>query len=79
MDIKVIGSGCAECTVLYNNVCEAAKQLGITDKVERVEELIDMVRLGVMVTPSVMINGKLVISGRVPRTPKLVEIIKENM
>jgi hypothetical protein len=52
---------------------------GVTATLGRVEDLVEMVKLGVMTTPSVTINGKLVVSARVPKVEKLVEILKENM
>ena len=79
MDIKIIGSGCADCDKLYNNMEEAIRQVGVTATLGRVENLIEMVRMGVMTTPSVTIDGKLVVSARVPKVDKLVEILKENM
>jgi small redox-active disulfide protein 2 len=79
MDIKIIGSGCADCDKLYTNMEEAIRLTGVTATLGRVEDLVEMVKLGVMTTPSVTINGKLVVSARVPKVEKLVEILKENM
>ena len=79
MDIKIIGSGCADCDKLYANKEEAIRLTGVTATLGRVEDLVEMVKLGVMTTPSVTINGKLVVSARVPKVEKLVEILKENM
>lgn len=79
MDIKIIGSGCADCDKLYANMEEAIRLTGVTAILGRVEDLVEMVKLGVMTTPSVTINGKLVVSARVPKVEKLVEILKENM
>ena len=79
MDIKIIGSGCADCDKLYTNMEEAIRLTGVSATLGRVEDLVEMVKLGVMTTPSVTINGKLVVSARVPKVEKLVEILKENM
>jgi len=76
MEIKVIGAGCDKCGQLYENVLEAVKQTGVDAEVQRVEDLVEIVQLGVMTAPSMLVNGKLVVSGRVPNVKKLVEILK---
>ena len=76
MDIKVIGSGCEKCNQLYRNVQEAVQQLGLNAQVQKVEDLVEMVQLGVMTSPSVMVDGKLVVSGRVANVKSLVNLLK---
>ena len=48
MNIKVIGTGCEKCDALYKNVQNAIKELDIDAEIEKVEDLIDIVKLGVM-------------------------------
>ena len=67
MNSKVIGTGCEKCDALYKNVQNAIKELDIDAEIEKVEDLIDIVKLGVMTSPSLMVDGKLVISGRVAK------------
>lgn len=78
MIIKVIGTGCDKCNELYKNVQEALTQLNVEAEIEKVEDLVEIVNLGVMTAPSLMINGKLVVSGRVPKVKNLIEILKKN-
>ena len=61
---KVIGEECEKCTKLYEHVCQAAEQLELKADIKKVEDLIEMVQLGGMSTPSVMVDGQLIISGR---------------
>ena len=75
MEIKVIGAGCKECDTLYHNVKEAVKELGKDAKIEKVEELIEIVKLGVLSAPSLMIDGKLVVSGRVLGVGELKKLL----
>ena len=75
MEIKVIGAGCKECDTLYQNVAEAVKELGKDAKIEKVEELIEIVKLGVLSAPSLMIDGKLIVSGRVPGVGELKKLL----
>lgn len=77
MNIKVIGTGCEKCDKLYANVRTALKEAGCTAEVEKIEDLMDIVKLGVMTSPSLMIDGKLVVSGRVAKTPEIVKLIKD--
>lgn len=78
MEIKVIGTGCEKCNRLYQNVQQAVNELGITANIEKVEELMDIVRLGVMLTPALMVDGKIVITGRVPDVKNLLSILSGN-
>ena len=76
MDIKVIGTGCEKCGKLYDNVLEALKELGVEEKVERVDDLLEIVKLGVMTAPSLMVDGKLVVSGRVAKKEEIKRFLK---
>lgn len=75
MEIKVIGEGCEKCDRLYENTCLAVKELGLEASIDKVEDLMDIVRLGVMTTPSVMVDGKLIISGRVPKVKEMIKLL----
>ena len=75
MEIKVIGEGCEKCDKLYENTCLAVKELGLEASIDKVEDLMDIVRLGVMTTPSVMMDGKLIISGRVPKVKEIIKLL----
>ena len=73
MNIKVIGSGCENCDKTNAIIAE----LGIDAKIERVADLVEIVKLGVMTAPSVMIDGKLVISGQVPSKKQMMKVLKK--
>ena len=75
MEIKVIGEGCEKCDKLYENTCQAVSELGLKADIVKVEALMDIVRLGVMTTPSVMVDGKLIISGRVPKVKEIIKLL----
>ena len=66
MRILVIGSGCDTCSRLYESTCEALRRLGRAETPEKVEDLVEMVKLGVMQVPALMVDGKLLCAGRVP-------------
>lgn len=76
MEIKVIGTGCEKCGKLYDNLMEALEKSGCEADIERVDDLMEIVKLGVMSAPSLMIDGKLVISGRVAKTDEIMRLLK---
>lgn len=76
MDIKVIGTGCEKCDKLYANVQEAVNMMGCEAQVEKIEDLMEIVKLGVMTSPSLMIDGKLVVSGRIAKPAEILKLLK---
>lgn len=78
MNIKIIGEGCKNCWKLRKNLDEALSELKLEAEVESVENLLDIVRLGVMTTPSLMVNGQLVISGQVASKEQLKKILSKS-
>lgn len=64
MDVKVIGAGCPDCDKLKASTEEALKELGIDAEIQRITALKDIVLLGVMTAPSLLVDGKLLISGQ---------------
>ena len=77
MNIKVIGSGCENCDKTNAVVKECLEELGIDTEIERVTDLVEIVKLGVMTAPSV-IDGKLVVAGQVPSKKQMMKILKNS-
>jgi len=77
MNLKVIGTGCEKCDQLYENTKQAVAELGIQAEIEKVEDLMEIVKLGVMTSPSLMKDGKLIISGQVVSTDKIVKLLQK--
>ena len=73
MNIKVIGSGCENC----DKTNAVVKEFGMDTEIERVTDLVEIVKLGVMTAPSVMIDGKLVVAGQVPSKKQMMKILKK--
>ena len=71
IDIKVLGTGCANCRNTVALIEEVAKARGIAFKLEKVEEMRDIMAYGVMRTPGVVIDGKVVHAGGVPARDKV--------
>jgi small redox-active disulfide protein 2 len=70
-EIKVLGTGCANCKSTLRLIEEAAKTKGVEVSLEKVEDLKDIMGYGVMSTPGVVIDGKVVHAGGVPSREKI--------
>ena len=79
MNIKVIGSGCPDCSRLYDNTIAALAELGIEAEVEKIGDLVEIVKLGVLSAPSLMVEGKLVVSGKVASQKEIVKLLKKQL
>lgn len=75
MMIKVLGSGCSNCKKLEKNVKDAVERLKITADVVKVTEFKDIMAYGVMRTPALVVDEKVLISGQVPNVDKIIELI----
>jgi small redox-active disulfide protein 2 len=71
MDIKVLGTGCANCRATIALIEQVARDKGVPVTVGKVEELRDIMGYGVMSTPGVVIDGRVVHAGGVPRREKI--------
>jgi len=70
--------GCAKCHSLEANVREAVAKMGISAEIEPVKDLQKIVGMGVMATPAIAIDGKVVSSGRMLSPSQIMELIKQN-
>ena len=73
MDIKVLGTGCANCRSTIALIEQIAAAKGVSVTVGKVEELRDIMAYGVMSTPGVVIDGKVVHAGGVPSRDKIAQ------
>jgi len=75
MDIKVLGTGCPKCKKLEATAQEAVKEAGIDANITKVEDMNDIMQYGVMVTPALVVDEKVVMSGKVPKKEELLKLI----
>jgi small redox-active disulfide protein 2 len=75
MQIRVFGPGCSRCATLADNARTAVRRLGVDARVEEVHDLVQMVALGVMTTPTLVVDGRVVLSGQVPTPEQLEEML----
>ncbi|WP_312700940.1 thioredoxin family protein [Sedimentibacter sp.] len=77
MIIKVLGSGCKNCVSLKENTEAALKNLGLEAEVIKVENMKDIVSYGVMQTPALVIDEKVVSFGKVLKTNEIIKILEK--
>jgi small redox-active disulfide protein 2 len=65
-NVKVLGTGCRNCQVTYQLIEEVARAKGVEITLEKVEQINEIMRLGVLITPGVIVDGRIVHSGGVP-------------
>jgi len=63
--IQILGTGCSKCKKLAENAEIAAKELGIEYEIEKVTNINDIMKFGVMITPALAVDGKVKIAGKV--------------
>jgi len=76
MKLEILGTGCTKCKRMYDNVNEAVKKANLQAEVVKVEELNEIVTRGVLMTPSLFVDGEEVVAGRVPTVNEIIEILK---
>jgi small redox-active disulfide protein 2 len=77
MLIQILGTGCAKCTKLATQAEEAAKKAGVDYTLEKVTDIGKIMTFGVMVTPTLVVDGKVKCSGNVPSVDQIVTMFKE--
>ena len=75
MNIKVLGPGCTSCVALDRVVRDAVAALGLDASVEKVEDYPTILGYGVMSTPALVVDEKVLFAGRVPRAAQVREIL----
>ena len=76
MVIKVLGKGCKNCARLQQLAEKAAEELNIEYTIEKVTDINDIADYGVMKTPALVVNEKLVLQGQLPNIEKIKELLK---
>lgn len=74
-EIKVLGTGCPKCELLYENVIKALEDLGLKAEVIKVKDLLQIASHGVLTTPGLIIDGKLVSQGRVLSVEEIKKLL----
>lgn len=75
--VKVLGSGCAKCNQLEAATKAALEQLGMDDVIDHVTDFSQIAAYGVMTTPALVVDGKVIVYGKVLRTEEVVKLLQK--
>lgn len=75
MDIKILGPGCTKCQTLDKITREVVAKYSINATVTKVDDIIEIMNYGVMSTPALVVDGKVVVKGRVPSSDEIKQFL----
>lgn len=75
MEIKVLGTGCSKCKATYETVNKVVKENNINATVTKVEDIIEIMKYNVMNMPAIVIDGKVVLSGKTPSEKEIKNLL----
>jgi len=73
--IQILGTGCPKCKKLAENAEAAAKKLELEFEVEKVSDINEMMKFGVMMTPALVIDGEVKVVGKVPSPDEIKQML----
>ena len=77
--VKILGGGCAKCNQLEANTLEALKQLGMDTSIDHITDFAQIAEYGVMTTPALVYNDKVISYGKVLKTEEIVALIQKEI
>ena len=75
MKLQILGTGCAKCNALTQATEQAAKALGLPYELEKVTDLKKIMSFGVMMTPALVVDGNVKVSGKVPSVDDIKKLL----
>lgn len=76
MEIKILGPGCPKCKSLEKATREVVEKNNIDATITKVEDIMDIMAFGVMSTPALVVDGKVVVKGRVPSNDEIAKLLR---
>jgi small redox-active disulfide protein 2 len=73
--IQILGTGCPKCKNLFDAAQQAVKDLGIEAEVTKVEDINEILKFNVMMTPALAVDGEVKIVGRIPKPDEIKSLI----
>ena len=77
MKIEILGTGCPKCKKVTENAETAVKELGIDVEIVKVQEINEIMKRGVMLTPAIAIEGEVKASGKIPGVDEIKKWLEE--
>ena len=79
MKIEILGTGCPKCKKLHELAEEAFKELGVSAEIIKVTDINKIIDYGVMVTPALVIDGNVMVAGKIPEKEGIKRWIEEEL
>jgi small redox-active disulfide protein 2 len=76
MKLQILGTGCTKCNALTQATEQAAQALGLPYELEKVTDLNRIMSFGVMITPALVVDGKVKVAGKVPNQSELKALLQ---
>lgn len=77
MKIKILGTGCAKCNTLEKSTRQAVEDMKLNAEIEKVEDIVEIMKYGIMRTPALIIDEKVMMYGKSPSVKEIIEIIQK--
>ena len=74
--LQILGTGCPKCKMLAELTENTAKELGIEYEIEKVTDINDIMKFGVMMTPALVIDGEVKVVGMTPSKEEIIDLLK---
>ncbi|MEI7725066.1 MAG: thioredoxin family protein [Bacteroidota bacterium] len=75
MEIKILGPGCSKCNTLDKLTRDVVEKNGINATITKVDDIMEIMKYGVMSTPALVIDEKVVLKGRIPSSDELKQLL----
>lgn len=76
--VQVLGGGCSKCIILAEEVAKAADEMGVEIELEKITDFKQIMSFGIMTTPALVVDGKVMFSGKVLKAEALKQYLIEN-
>jgi small redox-active disulfide protein 2 len=75
MNIKILGTGCSKCKTLEKLTREVVEQNGIDATITKVEDIVEIMKYGIMTTPALVVDERVEIKGRIPSLDEIKKVL----
>ena len=75
MKLQILGTGCPKCKKLADTAQAAADELGLDYEIEKITDINEIMKFGVMLTPGLAVDGKVKVSGKVPSVDEIKQML----
>ena len=76
MEIKILGNGCSKCKALEEATRKAVAEMNLDAQITKIEDITEILNYGIMTTPALVVDGKIVLKGRVGSVEEIKKILK---